>query len=475
MRHRNTLASVERVVTQIRPIVEQAALQASVQEAFRQMARDRGVSVQQARREWIALQEADLMLESGGDPDAISASWAEGVAQWLATTGQGAGLSIQLNASRQLTGRIRQIERRIAWLEYRLHPRADLSLPDVPRLPVEEARARRDRYRSELQALRVQRRRVDARYDPRRAIFAQTRYLLRLYRRFPSADWLFQAYHGGEGGVTRTLQLYLGHAWPGTTSAAIRKGRQGRPLRFADVYENSTPRNHPEAFTYLYGRSDDHRHYWWKLLACREVIAQYRRDPVAFRTVWEVHLPGRGREAAWYPSGPAHALVDETAIRSAIRLQVLIPVPVPSLCLPDTGVRAVLQPEAAGLLRLIVSTYRQNGGRLRLRLGDMTLTAAESQKLRMMRRLPPPQPPWPPDPDAQHLPGGGPPPDFDYHTTGLAFDILWPENPRDRKILDYAIGFWEDRQVLARREERDTGPRRWHLVPNPRYAAALRL
>lgn len=415
------------------------------------------------------------MLESGGDPDAISASWAEGVAQWLATTGQGAGLAIQLDASRRLTERIRQLEHRIAWLEYRLHPRADLSLPDVPRLSVEEARARRDRYYAALQVLRARRRRVDARYDPREAIFAQTRYLLRLYRRFPSVDWLLQAYHGGEGGVTRTLRLYLGRAWPGTTAAAIRKGLRGRLLRFAEVYEKTAPRSHPEAFMYLYGRSDDHRHYWWKLLACREIIAQYRKDPVAFRAAWEAHLPGRGREARWYPTGPAHALVDETAVRSAVRLQVLIPVPVPSLCLPETGVRAVLQPEAAGLLRLIVSTYRQNGGRLRLRLGDMTLTTAESQKLRLMRRLPSPKPPWPPDPDALPPPGGGPPPDFDYHTTGLAFDLLWPEDPRDRKILDYAIGFWEDRQVLARREERDAGPRRWHLVPNPRYATTLRL
>jgi hypothetical protein len=138
---------------------------------------------------------------------------------------------------------------RIAWREYLLRPDADFNAPGAPRISRAQAAGELPALRAELEQLRAKRRRVDARYDPRRAVFAQTRYLLGLYRRFPSLDWVFQAYHGGENGVRRTLRFYLGPRWPGSAALAIRQGGAGgRPLRFEDLYFGTTPRAAPAAF-----------------------------------------------------------------------------------------------------------------------------------------------------------------------------------------------------------------------------------
>src|SRR5262249_51787048 len=62
----------------------------------------------------------------------------------------------------------------------------------------------------EVRLLEAKRRQVDERYDPAKAIASQTRYLVRMARRYGSLDWVFQAYHGGEGGVRNTVSYYLG-------------------------------------------------------------------------------------------------------------------------------------------------------------------------------------------------------------------------------------------------------------------------
>lgn len=474
MGRRDSLVKIERVVREVAPLVAEAARQPEAASAIGALARDEGITLAAARERWVRLQEADLLLESGGDPDAVSVSEAVGVAQWLAATARGNGLPVNVAASRRLTARIDALKLQIAWREYLLRPDADPRAPGAPPLRRAEAASQLPALRLERDRLRAERRRVDARYDPRRAIFAQTRYLARMYRRFPSLDWVYQAYHGGEAGAARTLRLYLGSRWPGSAAAAIR-GRGRPPLRFEDVYFTVTPRARPAAFDYLYGRSDDHRRYWWKLRVAAEAIALYRRDPARLRRTWEAYLPGRALEAAWYPAGPAEALPDLAALRSARRRGALIGVGAgPTLAPAKASEHAALRPASKGLLLLIAAVFRGAGGSETLLVGDMTLTQADVDRAK--RLAPPPRkgPLAPPDPDARTLPGGGPPPDFDYHVTGRAFDIARPAAARQRKILDYALGYLEDRRICWRTEaEERGGGRRWHVVPNPRHDEAL--
>lgn len=487
---RHSLVEIRRVAETIHPLVEAAAMQPEVQPTLEQMAETEGISAAEMRERWIALQDADLLLESGGDPDAVSPAKATGVAQWMAGTGRKAGLTVDLKSAANLTQQIFPLTRQVAWLEYLQRPDADPHAPGAPTLTGAQAAAQLPTITAQRNALRLKRSKADARYDARQAIFAQTRYLLGLYPRFPSPDWIFQAYHGGEGGVTRTLKYYCGTQWPGSAAFAIQKGAGGKPLSFETLSYSATPRSHTDAFGYLFSRGDDHRHYWWKLKAAEEALALYQRDPAECARQWAALLPGRPTEALWYTDAVSHPFRTPDDLRKACANHQLLPVTTDGEInvrpLPEDPKQAknyaVLRPETLGALRLVAAAYRQCGGQLPLTLHDLALTTQIDQQRRAKKALsaaahPPASPPlralWPPDPDAATLPGGGPPADFDYHTLGAAFDIERPSSERNRKILEYALGYFEERGIVTSSERKDTSARCYHVVANPRYTRAL--
>ncbi len=475
MSHRDIEKDAARITTEITPIVEEAARQPAAKECLTEFAQDAGISLEEATSRWTTLQTADLMLESGGDPDAVSTASAIGVAQWMAGSAKGVGLSVDLPESNRLSAKINDRRCRIAWIEYLSRPDADRSAPGAPLYTPADSDLL-PAMRADLLDLRERRRRIDARYDTRNAIFAQTRYLLGLYRRFPAPDWLFQAYHGGEAGVTKTLRLYLGARSLGSPETAIKGGQNGGPLSFDTLFFSTSPSSHAAAFSYLYGRSDDHRHYWYKLLAAEQVLDAYRKSTSDFHREWESSLPGRRIEAHWYPDAAADAISDLPALTRAQRL-----VKVedrtgltirPALDDPVNSERyRVLRPAAKGALLLVLSEFRRNGGIGALTAGDLTLTQKYVDRARLLHPPKPPRPPiYPPDPDADLCIGGGPPRRFDYHTVGLAFDLLRPTADRDRKILAYTLDRLEARGLLSAIEARDHDDRRYHIVPHPAYA-----
>jgi len=471
MGRRASMRDVERIVMDIAPILERAARQPEVVAPLERIAEDDGTTVEAARERWVRLQEADILLESGGDPEDVSSANAVGVAQWIYETGRRAGLKVDLPQSNALTAQIDPLKRDVAWLEYLAAPGPKTNLPGSPRISLTEAAARLPGENARLEQLRAQRRMVDERYDPEKALFAHTRYLLGLYRRFPDLQWVFQAFHGGEAGVARTLAKYMGPGWKGTPADAIRAGNRGRRLTYEHVYFTSGPTSHAAAFSYLYGRGDDHRHYWWKLRAAEEAFALNRRDPAAFRRTWESLLPGRAKEAMWYPQGPDEAFTTPADVEGGVRAGALVGV----AASPNVALRPVsrgtdaLRPESAGLLRLLGTEYHRAGGKDPLVIGDMSVSSERIRKLANGHVASP----WPPNPLLTALPGGGPPGDFNYHATGWAFDIPRPSDDAKRKTLEYAIGWLRDHDVLWFMEETDGGPRRYHIVPNPGFRDSL--
>lgn len=281
---RASLPDIRRIASDVYPLICEAAQQAEVTPYLQAFARDNGLSLEQAREQWIAIEEADLLLEAGGNPDDISPAGASGVAQWMPNIAREQGLHIDFARSRQFTARIEALNWRIAWLTYLSRPDADQNLPSKPTLTPADFAAL-PALQQERETLREQRRQADDRFEPRKAVFAHARYLLRLYRKFPSKDWIFQAYHGGEWGAKKEIWFYLGQK-PASYAEAIQSGNTGQRLTYEDVYFGITPHAHIPAFRYIYGRGDDHRHYWWKLRSAQEALALYHRDPTGFEQEW---------------------------------------------------------------------------------------------------------------------------------------------------------------------------------------------
>lgn len=477
-RHRDIERDLARVLNTVEPLVEEAVRLPEVQDDLSRYAADSGLDIEAARARWRDLQTADILLESGGDPDALSSANAAGVAQWLADTTRAAGLHVEAGSSTALTRRINALRCTLAWIDYLARPDADANAPGAPALTPEDRRSA-PALRSGLESLRSARRAIDPRYDPASAIQAQTRYLLHLYRRFPSEQWLFQAYHGGEAGATKTLRLFLGPAWPGSAEAAIRGANSGTPLSYERLYFETTPTQRPEAFAYLYGRSDDHRHYWYKIVAAQRLLAEYRNSPSHFHTRWAAGIPGRTMEALWYPNAESAAIHTLEELRTAIVTNRLMSVPaIPNMAArpprddaANAALYAALRPEALGALRYVVARFRQAGGRETLQAGDMTVTTEYSDRARRLHPGKPAKPPiFPPDPEADLRIGGGPSRRFDHHTTGLTFDLLRPVEARQRATLAYTLDQLEAEGVIDSIEAKDQDQPRFHIAPAPGYA-----
>jgi hypothetical protein len=613
MGRKKSLLYVSRVAREIGPLVARALEQPSIQPDLRALATDMGLTLPAYKEYFRRKQEADLLLESGGDPNARSVANAIGCAQWLASTGRGQGLRVDLAASRRLTAKIDRLQadlealqaqppefRRPAppgWKERpgrvgaragdrvllpRRHgdtekhtegtkpspepsssgplthpehppvgsepthasgtpeapassapttpaapagtadtpaatdvqgtpavPTTNVPGPDAPPVPpspspsqatpaVPPSRAPgptatpqapawpRDRwmgYRKwEQSQLLAKRRQVDERYDPAKAIAVQTRYLVRLTRRYGTVDWALQAYHGGEGGVANTVGRYLGDrrrlftstegAIRGTLASRGGGVTRARPmLTYTDLYFGTTPRSHPDAFSYLFGRSDDHRYYWWKVLMAERAIALYRRSPAEFQREWQALRPGQRMEVAWYPQRDELVFRDVADLRRAYEQKTLVRPPADlyarGVALGDIAPLDAanayhykgLRPQSMGALLQLATLYRRHGGGAPLRV--LSLTQTEQYAASLKARFPEPPPKKPIDP--ADIP-------IDMHPTGLCFDLQRPATAWDRKVLEYALGLLFDRGQIYWLIETGRGPSRYHVCPSPAAA-----
>src|SRR3954467_10120662 len=175
-----------------------------------------------------AVLEAIVMLESAGIPDAQASNdlnGAVGLTQILAETGQHLlGMRIDVHASARLTRGI-------------------------------------NRGHKVAQRLR-ERRRVDERFDPAKALAATTRYLQSAQAPPHRTDLAIAAYHMGIGNMQTALDAY---------------GRKTIP--YARLFFDSTPLRHAKAWRILAALGDDSSTYLWRVMAARNIMRLYRHDP----------------------------------------------------------------------------------------------------------------------------------------------------------------------------------------------------
>jgi hypothetical protein len=333
--------------------------------------------------------------------------------------------------------------------------------------------------RALLSQLKAKRDAADDRLNPARAIAAQSRYLVRLYDRFPSLDWVFQAYHGGEAGATRLLRLSVGAPAPGfSPTPLIAAG-----ATYEQLVRQITPVTRPAAFAYLFGRSDDHRNYWWKLLAAERALALYRRDPAAARRRWLALRPGERLEAALYPDSTRLEIATLQAARAVVGAT-LVRLPAGASAgwrtgdiAPSDRLRAyhyrVGRPELAGLAVLLSREYQ------RAAPGAPPLVLAQALSPRSALAALHGTTRHPLDGCGIPMPGEAPPRPTDLpartgdavnlHAAGLAFDVADPADRFHRKCLAFAVESLVQRGLAVAVDRRDG----WHLAPRPDSGPAL--
>src|SRR3954470_1137350 len=228
--------------------------------------------------------EALVFLESAGRDDAVAPQGLEGAAgltQIVAQTATGLlGMHVDVARSARLTRRLLRTD----------SPRRAASLV-------------------------ARRRRVDERFDARKALAATGRYLHMAEQKFGSEELAFVSYHMGMGNLDDVLRAYAG-------------GDPPEGLRYAQVYFDSGPTRHAGAWSRLAGLGDDSSNYLWKLYAARDIMRLYRTDPRDLQTFEALQLRKNSAEELLHPEGTVPVFATPDAVRKAFDDGELAPLPI---------------------------------------------------------------------------------------------------------------------------------------------------
>lgn len=229
------------------------------------------------------LLEALVYVESAGRPAAVAGSdlaGAAGLTQILASTGSSLlGMHIDLARSRQLTQKI-------------------------------DAIASGTRT-GELAPLLLARERADTRFYPPKALAATVRYLLTAEHQFGRADLALESYHMGIGNLHNILGAYDG----------------GRAVPYVQLFFDSAPDNHPEAYRLLAGLGDDSRLYYWRVLGAEQIMHLYRTHRNALERLASLQTADDAGAAVLHPPGRPPRYEDPSAVSAAYQHHRLVALP----------------------------------------------------------------------------------------------------------------------------------------------------
>ena len=272
--------------------------------------------------------EGIVLLESAGRPDVLASpdlQSAAGLTQILAQTGTGLlGLKVDVAASSKLTQRV--------------------------------ARATSARRR---RALLARRRRVDERFDPRKALEATTRYLAFAKGKLGRDDLAVESYHMGVGNLQRALGAY------GSTD-----------IPYAQLFFDATPLRHSQAYRILAALGDDSSTYLWRVLAAKDIMKLYRDDPAKLARQAQLQA-GPSAEGALRPRDAVPRFADDAALHSDQLLALDAPLlrgaraRLSRALSAQPADRRTLRPGAAALLRYLGAGVAEIA-----RTAPLTVTAA---------------------------------------------------------------------------------------------------
>lgn len=241
-------------VAQLRPLIEEAAEGSDVEPATL---------------------EAMVFLESAGRPTARAGNdlgGAVGLTQILAETGTSMlGMRVDVRRSTQLTRALQRAENR-----------------------GQAARARR---------LAAERRSVDERFDPRKALAGTVRYLGIAKEHLGRDDLAVVSYHMGIGNLQNAIDA------AGELSED--------PPSYVELFFGSSPTRNAGTWDVLSGLGDESSLYYWKLRAAREVMAMHRDDPATLERLAELQTQKASHENVLHAPDGGEAFADADALRAA--------------------------------------------------------------------------------------------------------------------------------------------------------------
>ncbi|HVM17979.1 MAG TPA: transglycosylase SLT domain-containing protein [Gaiellaceae bacterium] len=343
--------------------------------------------------------EGIVFLESAGRADAIapgSVNSASGLVQIMGYTANDfLGMNVKVHQSRALTNRI-----------------------NVAKARGQHARARR---------LEAQRRRIDARFDPPKALAAAVRYLKTARGYLGRNDLAVASYHMGIGNMQSVVRAYAGKA--------------DADVAYARIFFDSGPDRNAAAWEKLLSLGDDSRHYYFKVLAAKRIMHLYRTNPAELAAVARLHARKHSHEEVMHPSSRTRVFDGAREIAAAREGAELLPVPnrpdelhfeispgmgslAPKLGVKKTTYRA-LRPEALAALTYLAQRVQQVGGTKTPLILTSTVRDWGYQR-RLMR--------------VNTMAARS----YSIHTTGYAFDIARAWNSRRQAA---AVQFVLDRMV----------------------------
>jgi hypothetical protein len=123
----------------------------------------------------------------------------------------------------------------------------------------------------------AERRQIDERFDPMRALEGAARYLQIATDRFGSEELAVVSYHMGIGNLENVISAYVGGKTAGPVAATVAEN----DIDYSRLYFDSSPQNHEEAYDLLSGFGDDSSLYLWRVRASKGILEEYRDDPEA--------------------------------------------------------------------------------------------------------------------------------------------------------------------------------------------------
>ena len=148
---------------------------------------------------------------------------------------------------------------------------------------------------------RARRAEVDERFDPQKALRGTARYLTFARDRLGRDDLAVVSYHMGVGNLQTALERY---------------GDTG--ISYAQLFFDSTPLRHAEAWSTLAALGDDSATYYWKVLAARQIMRLARKDRSELDRLIGLHRSAPSAERVLHPPEETPAFDSPEVVQRAV-------------------------------------------------------------------------------------------------------------------------------------------------------------